>query len=237
VLYALQYPLSFVVLLVTFVVGLVARGLAQRLVSGERQPAWVRANKARRNAQWLKPYLDPYGVVAALLGGLGWGAPVDISDPRVRSKGRRALQLLIGPIVLGGLGVGLLAAFRAWTGLTFTGSKISILNSVVTGSAFATNSHVHYALPFGQVALFLAGVELLAMGVLAILPMPPLDGGKLVFLLAPRSSGWQKVRFRLDEENWGMLVLLLFGLPVLFRRLILVAIVGSIVDPLVRLIA
>jgi membrane-associated protease RseP (regulator of RpoE activity) len=96
---------------------------------------------------------------------------------------------------------------------------------------------VHYALPFGQVALFLAGVELLAMGVLAILPMPPLDGGKLVFLVAPRSSGWQKVRFRLDEENWGMLVLLLFGLPVLFRRLILVAIVGSIVDPLVRLIA
>jgi hypothetical protein len=237
VLYALQYPLSFVVLLVTFVVGLVARGLAQRLVSGERQPAWVRANKARRNAQWLKPYLDPYGVVAALLGGLGWGAPVDISDPRVRSKGRRAGQLLIGPVVLGGLGVGLLAAFRAWTGLTFTGSKVPILNSVVTGSAFVTNSHVHYALPFGQVALFLAGVELLAMGVLAILPMPPLDGGKLVFLLAPRSSGWQKVRFRLDEENWGMLVLLLFGLPVLFRRLILVAIVGSIVDPLVRLIA
>jgi hypothetical protein len=237
VLYALQYPLSFVVLLVTFVVGLVARGLAQRLVSGERQPAWVRANKARRNAQWLKPYLDPYGVVAALLGGLGWGAPVDISDPRVRSKGRRAGQLLIGPVVLGGLGVGLLAAFRAWTGLTFTGSKVPILNSVVTGSAFVTNSHVHYALPFGQVALFLAGVELLAMGVLAILPMPPLDGGKLVFVLAPRSPGWQKVRFRLDEENWGMLVLLLFGLPVLFRRLILVAIVGSIVDPLVRLIA
>ena len=164
------------------------------------------------------------------------GAPVDISDPRVRSKGRRALQLLIGPVVLGGLGVGLLAAFRAWTGLRFKGTS-GILNAVVTGSAFATNSHVHYVLPFGQVALFLAGVELLAMGVLAILPMPPLDGGKLLFLLAPRSSGWQKARFRLDEENWGMLVLLLFGLPVLFRRLLLVAIVGNIVDPLVRLIA
>jgi hypothetical protein len=236
VLYALRYPLSFVVLLVTFVVGLVFRGLAQRLVSGERQPAWVRANKRRRSAQWLKPYLDPYGVIAALLGGLGWGAPVDISDPRVRSKGRRALQLLVGPVVLGGLGVGLLAAFRAWTGIRFIG-PVKVLNYVVTGSMFATNSHVHYRLPFGQVALFLAGVELLAMGVLAILPMPPLDGGKLVFLLAPRSSGWQKVRFRLDEENWGMLVLLLFGLPVLFRRLILVAIVGTMVDPLVRLIA
>ena len=38
----------------------------------------------------------------------------------------------------------------------------------------------HYAIPFGQVALFLAGVEFVALGIVAIMPIPPLDGGKLL---------------------------------------------------------
>jgi hypothetical protein len=241
VLYALRYPYSFAVLLVTFLVGVTARGLAQRLVSGARRPAWVRANSRRRSVSWLKPYIDAYGCIGAALGGAGWGAPVDISDPRNRSRGRRVVQLLVGPLALGGLGVGLLAVFRAWTHQTISGSG---LGSVLTGSAWVTGSsphhaasHFRYVLPFGQVAVFLAGVELLAMGVLAILPIPPLDGGKLLFALAPRSPGWQKVRFRLDEENWGLLLLLFLALPVLFRRVLLVSLLANFVDPLVRLIA
>ena len=47
----------------------------------------------------------------------------------------------------------------------------------------------------------------MGMGVLAIIPIPPLDGGKLLFTLVPRKGVWQKARYRLDEENWGLLVL------------------------------
>ncbi len=75
------------------------------------------------------------------------------------------------------------------------------------------------------------------MGVLAILPIPPLDGGRLLFALTPRSGGWQRVRFRLDEENWGLLILLFCSFPVIFRRVLLISILGAIVNPLVRLIA
>jgi Zn-dependent protease len=233
VLYALRYPFSFGVLVVTFVVGVCARGLAQRLVSGERQPAWVRANTRRRRSTWVKPYIDAYGCIAAFLGGVGWGMPVDISDPRQRSRGRRVVQLLIGPIVLGGLGVGLLLIFRVWTHQT---EPFQPLHSALTGTAFVAraNHNFQYSLPFGQVALFLAGVELLGMGVLAIIPIPPLDGGKLLFTLVPRSGAWQKARYRLDEENWGLLFLLVLALPVIFRKLVLVAALGHIVDPLVR---
>lgn len=238
-LYALRYPFSFVVLVVTFVVGVTARGVVQRLISGERRPAWVRANTRRRRTTWLAPYVNGYGCVVAALGGVGWGAPVDISDPRQRSRGRRALQLLAGPVVLAGLGVGLLEIFHAWSHDVVGGSS---LYAVATGSVF-TKGNFSYQLPsggsvpFGQVALFLAGVELVAMGVLAIIPIPPLDGGRLVLSLVPRSGFWAKVRYRLDDENWGMLLLLFLALPVIFRRLVLVELLAHIVDPLVRLVS
>jgi Zn-dependent protease len=233
VLYALRYPFSFGVLIATFIVGVVVRGWVQRLVSGERQPKWVRANTRRRRSTWLKPSLDAYGCIAGLLGGVGWGMPVDISDPRHRSRGRRVAQLLVGPIVLGGLGVGLLVIFRAWTHQI---EPVLPLQSAVTGTAFVARAHhnFQYSLPFDQVALFLAGVELLGMGVLAIIPIPPLDGGKLLFTLVPRSGAWQKARYRVDEENWGLVFLLVLALPVIFRKLVLVAALGHIVDPVVR---
>jgi Zn-dependent protease len=249
VLYALRYPFSFGVLIVTFVVGVTVRGLVQQLVSGERRPKWVRANTKRRRSTWLRPYVDIYGAIAALLGGVGWGPPVDTSDPRHRSKGRRVAQLLLGPIVLAALGVALLLAFRSWTHVNGVTNKDPLFSSqfglyaVSTGQSFAISvpghlrTHFQYGLPFGQVALLLAGVELLAMGVLAILPIPPLDGGRLLFALTPRSGGWQRVRFRLDEENWGLLILLFCSFPVIFRRVILISILGAIVNPLVRLIA
>lgn len=254
-LYALRYPFSFGVLIATFVLGVTIRGLVQQLVSGERRPKWVRANTKRRRSTWLRPYFDVYGGIAALLGGVGWGTPVDTSDPRHRSKGRRVAQLLLGPIVLAGLGAGLLFVFRAWTHLSGLHSgqhgdliaqyirAQASLYAVATGQSFAGSvpghlrTHFEYALPFGQVALLLAGVELLAMGVLAILPIPPLDGGRLLFALTPRSGGWQRVRFRLDEENWGLLILLFCSFPVIFRRVLLISILGTIVNPLVRLIA
>jgi hypothetical protein len=239
VLYALLYPYSLGVLLVTFVIGMTIRGWARVLISGARRPAWVSANTRRRRSTWFQPYLDAYGCVAALLGGIGWGAIVDTSDPRQRSRGRMVAQLLVGPLVLAGLGIGLLAAFRGWTHLALPAAP---LLTTVTGTAYST-AHFHYAafsggsISFGKVALFLAGVELLAMGVLAIVPLPPMDGGKLLFFLAPRSPGWQKARYRLDEENWGIIALLVLALPIIFQRLILIALLSTIVDPLVRLVA
>jgi len=233
VLYALRYPFSFGVLVATFVLAMVVRGVVQQLISGRRQPAWVRANTKRRRSTWLKPYVDPYGFIAALLGGVGWGIAVETGDPRSRSRGRQLLQLIAGPVVLTGLGIGLLEIFRVVSGIG--GPQRSLL-AVMSGSAWAT-SNAHYALPFWQVALFLAGVEFVALGVLAIMPIPPLDGGNLLFLLLPRKGGWQKARYRLVEENWGVLILLVLALPILFRRLALVAALAHIVDPLVRLVS
>ena len=234
-LYALRYPFSFVVLVAAFMFGLVVRGLAQQLVSRQRRPAWARRGGGRRSVMWLKPYVDPYGCVAAALGGVGWGAPIDISETRGRLTARRVTQFLVGPVVLCGLGIGALEGFRAWSHRQVTGD---VLLAVVKGDAFTLpGSHIRYALPLGQVALFLAGVVLLAMGILSAVPLPPLDGGKLLFSLPRRSLGWQKARYRLDDENWGVLILLIFALPILTRSILLIVLLGDAVDPVVRSVA
>jgi hypothetical protein len=235
VLYALRYPLSFVVLVVAFVLGLWARGLAQRWVSGQRRPAWARKAVRRRSLMWLKPYVDPYGCVSAAIGGPGWGTPIDVSNFVRKPGGRVVAQLVVGPVVLCALGVAALSAFHQWSRFDLSGS--GELLAAYRGDIFVAHpSHVHYTINFGQVALFLAGVEWLTMGILAIMPLPPLDGGKLLFALAPRTLGWQRAHYRLDEENWGALILLILALPIIVRTPLLVQFLGHIIDPLVGLI-
>jgi membrane-associated protease RseP (regulator of RpoE activity) len=75
----------------------------------------------------------------------------------------------------------------------------------------------------------------LAMGILGILPIPPLDGGRLLFALAPKSGGWQRAAYRLEEENWGVgIVVLLSIIPLVSAGPLVVVLVGAIVDPIVR---
>ena len=182
-LYALRYPLSFVVLVVAFVLGLAARGFAQRLVSGQRRPAWARQLTRRRSLMWLKPYVDPYGFVGAIIGGPGWGTPVAVNNFRHRPGGRVIAQLLAGPVVLAVMGVGALEGFRQWSGYKLSGS--GVLLATLRGELFvgygAKHARFDYVLGFGKVALFFAGTVWLTMAILAIMPLPPLDGGKLLF--------------------------------------------------------
>ena len=73
-------------------------------VFGDR-PAFRRAFGDRltmRRVGDLRRVLDPFGAVAALLGGLGWGVTPDI---QLRSRGRLAIALLAGPIAVAALGV------------------------------------------------------------------------------------------------------------------------------------
>jgi hypothetical protein len=236
VLFALRVPISFVVLIVAFFAGLAARGFAQRLVMRQRRPAWARNLTRRTSLVWLRPFVDPYGVVAALLGGAGWGMQVDINTVRSRPGARLVSSMAAGPVVLGALGVAALEAFR----VLVPTAKVGDMNGrgvldTVRGTAYARD-HLHYVLGLGPVALYIAGVLWLTMAIVALVPLPPLDGGKFLFALGPTSPGWQKARYRLNDDNWGTVALIALMLPLIGWTPILLGVLSYGIDPLIRVL-
>lgn len=193
-LYALAHPLSLLVLLLSFVLGLTAHGLAQAWFArrlGDRKVVL----EGRLTAD-PRRHIDPFGAVAALISGLGWVHPV--LPPWGRRRGEVVLLTLIGPAVNVVAGVGLLLAWRFAFGPAA---------DVGGGLAY----ELQHGLPTGDVPgalLLLAGASQLYLGVLSLVPLPPLDGGRLLFALAPRSHGWQRAEYQLVERNIGVAVLL-----------------------------
>ena len=53
--------------------------------------------------------------------------------------------------------------------------------------------------------------------VVSLIPVPPTDGGRILFTLGPNSPGWGNARYQLQERNFGLAILLgLLMLPILF---------------------
>lgn len=222
-LFALDNPLSLVVLLLSFVVGLTAHGWVQSLVAdrtGDRRP--------RLEGRLLpdpRRHLDPFGAVAALLSGLGWVKPVE--TPVVRRRGALLAITLSGPAVNVVAGIGLLLAWRFAYGPAegLEGGWAEQLQKGVEADAFP------------GALLFLAGASQLYLGVLSLVPLPPLDGGRLMFGLAPRTHGWLKAEHHLVERNIGTIVLLaLLVIPLGGPVPVLPQVLDSLLEPLLRLL-
>ncbi len=200
-LYALANPASLLVLLISFVVGVTLHGWVQSVVAdrvGDRRP-----RQEHRLEPHPRRHVDPIGAIAAGLAGLGWARPVELRDRQHRSA--VLAVALAGPVVNLLLGVGLLLAWRFTYGpAPSTGLAYQLQHGIPSEAG-----------SFGRIALLLAGASQLYLGALSLVPLPPLDGGRLLFALAPRSSGWQRAEHHLVERNIGvaaLLVLLLFPL-------------------------
>ena len=220
-LFALNHPVSLGVLLLSFVVGLTLHGWVQSVVAdriGDRRPRL----EGRLSAD-PRRHLDPFGAVAGLLSGLGWARPVEV--PFSRRRGQLLAITLSGPAVNLLAGVGLLLAWRFayGPGLDFG-----------EGAAYELQRGV----PLGDVPgvlLALAGASQLYLGVLSLVPLPPLDGGRLLFGLAPRTQGWLKAEHHLVERNIGTVVLLaLLVIPLGGPVPVLPQVLDSLLDPVLR---
>jgi Zn-dependent protease len=213
------------VLVVSFGVALAIRWFAQRvmltLVSG--RPRWAR----RPIDLSIKRCIDPFGMVAAALGGVGWGSAFPEDPRRGAGRGRYAAAVLAGPLAVLGLGALGVVAYRLQGGspeVLRNLSVPSVLHGEVTGLSAAQS-----------VALLFA-VTCVSFGLLALLPLPPLDGGRVLFAVAPRTIGWQRAAYRLQEQNWGVLVLLaLLLLPLGQEGPLLLVIVDAAASPLLAL--
>lgn len=131
-------------------------------------------------------HLDPLGTILIFLVGFGWGKPVEFRPQALASKRfGAAIVALAGPMM--NLCLAIAAAF--------------ILAALVRGGS---NTGVLY----GFLSAFFSINVLLA--VFNLLPLPPLDGSRLLTIFLPPSK--QNVIYFLDR--YGMIILLaivLFG--------------------------
>jgi hypothetical protein len=226
---ALSHPVAFLGMLVGFLVAVPVQAYVQVSCArafGDR-PVFRRAfgdRLTRRRVGDLRRVLDPFGAVAAALGGLGWGVTPDM---QLRSRGRLALALLAGPVAV--LVLGVLAVF----GFVLVGGPAEFLPGKGPGSVLTGVDG-----PAAQLFFLGLAMELLGMAVLALVPLPPLPGWRLLELASTGSVGWQRAREYLVERNLGVLALLvLLILPIGGSTPLLINIVDTVVGSLLGLAA
>jgi Zn-dependent protease len=128
----------------------------------------------------------------------GWAKPVPVDFGRLRHPKREMLW-----VALAGPAVNLLMAL-GWTGLL----KVLMLMPLMA-----------YSRPLAEMSL--TGIEVnLVLMVLNLLPLPPLDGGRVAVSLLPHPLAWKFAQL----ERWGFPILLL---------LMFTGILGDILGPLV----
>jgi Zn-dependent protease len=165
-------------------------------------------------------HVDPFGAVAGLIAGMGWSKPLE-PPPRHR-RGQLLAVTLSGPAVNLLLALGALVLFRGLIGAAPASS--TLLQEGIEGDVAP-----RAALLFGLMNLYI--------GLLSLVPLPPLDGGRLLFGLGPRSVGWQKAEYHLVEQNIGIVVVLvLLLLPLGGPQALLPLILDEIAEPIVRLV-
>jgi Zn-dependent protease len=213
VLWALSNPVGMAGLLAGFLLAMVLRGAVQRRF-GTREPAWSPAQD-----------FDVFGAVAAALGGTGWGRR---AKPTFGRPG--TLALVAGPLaVIAASQLGLLA-FRLVGGVLGAErleASLTILRDGAPG--------VEQLLP--RFVLCLA-VALLYAGLLALLPIPPLDGWELVarrYRHRP-SQGFARTKHYLDEQNLGVVILLVcLVLPIGSKPPVLLFVLDVVTTPVFTL--
>jgi hypothetical protein len=207
--------------------GLLAGFLLAVVVQAYAQAATARAlgdRAAFRRLGGVRRVLDPFGAVAAALAGPGWGVTPEIP---LRSRGRLALALLAGPVAVAVLGMLALLAF------VLAGGPREALPGAGPGSVLSGVDG-----PPGQVFFLALGLELVGMAVLALVPLPPLPGWRLLELASTGSVGWQRAREYLVEKNLGVLALLvLLVLPLGGSDPLLLSIVDTAVGSLLDVAA
>ncbi|MDQ1706199.1 MAG: hypothetical protein QOF18_2565, partial [Frankiaceae bacterium] len=195
-IFALRHPAVLLGLLLGFLVGVGLRAALQRRLSRSgsglggglrRRRLSAVGGRRRTPGAMLRPqagwaaYLDPYGAVAALLAGAGWGARV---ETRRRGRGSDVAMLAAALAVHAALTAAGLAAYRA------AGGDLALVHFIHVSSV------LHGTFAFGsvaeQVGLGFAMVNL-ACGLLALVPIPPLELGVVLWSRLPRSAGARRL--------------------------------------------
>ncbi|HTW18951.1 MAG TPA: hypothetical protein VME70_01925 [Mycobacteriales bacterium] len=211
-LYALRQPSTLLGLALGFVLGCVLRVAVQQLL--------VNGRRALRTVTASRGWLDPFGLVAVLLAGVGWSP-----RPTLRFGKRSQVWVVVVAAVAvhGLLAAAGLAAYKAAGGHSGFFPLMSSLAVLHGSQSLATDAGQRIAIGFG--------IENLACGLLALVPVPPLELGVALWSTLPRSSGSRRLAYHFLEEQWGTaIVLVLLIVPLGGEYPLLLQLIGDVAD-------
>jgi len=219
VLFALGQPIALVGLLIGFAVALLLRAVVQHALAGRGRMAMRRAALFDHRRD-----IDPFGVVAGVLGGTGWGRKA----PEGADGRPRLAVLWAGPVSV------LIASQLAFLVFRLIGGDAGALR------VYFVSDIVYGGIPGSALTQFFLSfaVGLLCFGLVALVPLPPLDGWGLVARRAgPRpGTGFAKAQFWLEEKNVGVAVLLFgFIIPLAGGLPLFLFLLNAVATPVMRL--
>jgi hypothetical protein len=199
-----------------FLVGSYLRATLQKAVTGGLRSARGRTDPHH--------WIDPYGFVGALIGGVGWSPRPELN----RFKPRQMWTVLIVALLVHGVLAAIgLAGYVAAGGTRALFPYVSSIG-VWHGTQFI-------AMTFGQKVALGFGVENLGCGLLALLPIPPLELGVVLWSTLPKSASARQMAYRVLEEQWGVLIILvLLVIPLAGEQPALLQLVGALSDKIVQ---
>ncbi len=159
-------------------------------------------------------HLDPLGLICMILFGFGWAKPVPVNPYYFKNK-----KLGIILVSLAGPLSNVIMAI------------VYMIAALLVVRIDVSNDVVFYVLEV-VVQFCLASVSLnIGLAVFNIIPIPPLDGSKILFAVLPSRA----YRFVLNYERYGMLILLvLINVPWFLN--ILSSLRGGLLDLIVQLV-
>ena len=195
-------PQAFVILIAAFgvsmLVGLIFHEYCHAVVADRLGDFTAR----RMGRLTLNPraHYDPVGTTMIFLAGFGWAKPVPV-NPNNTANPKRSLLL----IALAGPASNLVVA--ALAGLPIRLGLIPFWHPFVGSGTAARWAEVWTRTPADLIGLFLGTIVLLnvLLAVFNMLPIPPLDGSKVLMGLLPDNLARQYQRL----EPWGMGILML----------------------------
>jgi Zn-dependent protease len=197
VLFLLDKPAALLGVAVALLVGIVVHSVVQAAVArafGDRVPV-----ATGRLSPDPRRHVEPFGIIVMLISGIGWNKPVPLQEPRFRG-GRTGYVLA----TLAGPAANLLLALVGLVGLVLV-DEAALLT-------VAPESPVPYG--FAGSLLYEFAVINAGIGVLTLLPIPPLDGARLLWLYAPSTQGWRNARYQLEERGFGLAIAVGLMLPI-----------------------
>lgn len=147
-------------------------------------------------------HLDPFGTIMLIIAGFGWAKPVMVNPMNMRGNPRTSMAIVAIAGPLSNLVMAAIAAVFFRAGLVDT-------NSLFLGNA-SSLSLANLLIQFLYINLALAFFNLI--------PVPPLDGSKILFAILPPELGYRL--WPLEQYGFMILFLVVFLVPQVLNFLV-----------------